>query len=1760
MDKLSVQASLDLQSTTIDPTIVVIHITSKYIGIGLLDSTRKNSGFHLKIASNIREFTEVQTMLFKFVEQSINSKQVVLSSNALSLFKPLLNKILYSKPKSNIINDICAFKNSLTSGTSYYIPSYSKVNELILLDIGDVLFEVKQLDFTTYRLSDALLELLAIHNNLELPFAFQSQLDSLTIAQNLNSLSKTEFSNYIVWSLHLFANLCDNNYKDWVDIRQRFSEFFKMELMDIITLPRPKLAEQVILLNESVESRTKLAGKATNKALERRDIKLLHDYEYPADCDRMVDQLMLKRGSVINLGESSISCGLGGLHSQHKEPISVCSDSNRIIIELDITSYYPNLIVQLLRAGATCPLPNLLPKMVTFLAERIRLKEASDKIGAQVYKIILNSIYGSTNYERSKLYSPNLTFSVTLNGQLIILNVLNLIISALHTKILWVNTDGFILTVEKAELNRLKEILEKCEQTYNIQFGTFKELKAVYIKNVNSYITLANDLSLNMRGWKSVEEPCCYELAVRELLVKSHKIIHYFDLHRLFTELKNPCDFTYISRQGFSKPIRYICSNEPEFLGGGLEIKTRNKIALNLTQSSKNPLDFPIDNVCIPFYISKFLEKASDFGIPCEGLKPYQIFAQFRSLLGSQEAASVEMYPLVKRAFFFANQGFCVAAGYGGKFVEDKHLPKSHIHYPIRHLIRNYLRENQAWSKASSIHAIGNENTKLLIIEVSETSIQSTDQQLWFYRFIELEFFHLKNTTTNDSSKQIYRFLIQFTNFENITLGLARSIFLKATKLAKSELKVQKSCVLYGNMRWEAATGQWALGGSRLYKVGTLNELSVSLRDPEKMAVNIVVEPSILVKPQNSSELLANKDDKKEFVVFKEQSKELIVYQVRRKPKDAHQVQSQTQKSSIVSKPDGLKDNEWSQYRSELLAECSSFLRHKHKLDLNPGEDKHSYMSTCEACGSKLILKYCLRTSMKESRDECSSSPNLYCENLSCTADLSGYNTELLMYYTAANKYISVLEPNEDAQTADTFEEVYTTLGVSCLEARPGSGKTYTACQHAITEALAGRIAILAFPTKRLLFQSAKILTEHLIPNTDHDKAMDIKVHTFIQETMEPIGKLIVFFQPELKLSKESEEHSNKPSAAAAQPLGKIHLTLHSYFRCMGDSPKLFSYMLLAHEYRDNIWLFIDELHLFIEGSARTIPQRRIHVIDSNFKKVVTSVKYLLSKDGESRKMELVNGYIGIKETHQGIMTMTDALMANKWEYDLSLNLSEPVLLSPTSMVQHIILDTNTTLLDRLSIFLSQEVEAFKNRSKKEKNLIDVPAWVRTWLNLSFNPTLISYHPYNRKLARPIDWVEFQTYLRNRSEANMLKGTDSPELEEALDAMNKYGQLIFPNRVPYNSDIICYNTLPIFIASQMRSSIMATATLSYLQRKVLTSSIQSNIGFFTIQNTQPKLDRLYVIFNDTNWFGQFELDFWSKLLNLTSKSPFYTLGFVNSFKEAKALYEFARNYTLPLGLLQGDSELSANSGPADLIYPRGFSESEVKTHVGSSHGVIGTGLNLPTRKLILVNANVFKPVSAYWYNTSSESFVKHQIEDLAHSVLQNIGRFARLTGEELEDSTIESRRVVVILGSEVHPGLRSVLMCILSSLFKEIQVMDSTAFEKDYASVRRDIKNSKFNEGPSLSDIRVSLVEEAINWLTYKNNNISLHEKFQSKLDTLVEIIRAEARSKPGGKLIWRNICINHNLYRITREQRETLKETLIQENLIMVKKKKKIT
>lgn len=188
--------------------------------------------------------------------------------------------------------------------------------------------------------------------------------------------------------------------------------------------------------------------------------------------------------------------GLGGLHSENKNQIWE-EDKTYCLIDQDFSSYYPGLIVSL---GLYPPHlgTEFTEVLKTITDKRVKAKREGNKMLADTFKLSVNAAYGKMGDKQSWLQSMRCMYSVTINGQLFLLMLIERL-NVEGIQVFSVNTDGITCKVQRDKEQLFKQI---CEQfsTY-IGIGVeYAHYKKCIFTSVNDYLIQKSDGSLKRKG------------------------------------------------------------------------------------------------------------------------------------------------------------------------------------------------------------------------------------------------------------------------------------------------------------------------------------------------------------------------------------------------------------------------------------------------------------------------------------------------------------------------------------------------------------------------------------------------------------------------------------------------------------------------------------------------------------------------------------------------------------------------------------------------------------------------------------------------------------------------------------------------------------------------------------------------------------------------------------------------------------------------------------------------------------------------------------------------------------------------------------------------------------------------------------------------------------------------------------------------------------------------------------------------------------
>jgi hypothetical protein len=187
--------------------------------------------------------------------------------------------------------------------------------------------------------------------------------------------------------------------------------------------------------------------------------------------------------------------GLGGIHGSVESEV-IESDDDHVIVDLDVTSYYPNLAI----VNGFHP-AHLGKTFVTIYKHLFEQRKQYPKKSAEsaMLKLALNGVYGDSNNQFSVFYDPLYTMTITLNGQLLLCLLAEGLMHIPGLRLIQVNTDGLTVRVPRAN----KWLVDMARAAWQTRTGLNLEeavYKRVFIRDVNNYIGQYEDGSVKRKG------------------------------------------------------------------------------------------------------------------------------------------------------------------------------------------------------------------------------------------------------------------------------------------------------------------------------------------------------------------------------------------------------------------------------------------------------------------------------------------------------------------------------------------------------------------------------------------------------------------------------------------------------------------------------------------------------------------------------------------------------------------------------------------------------------------------------------------------------------------------------------------------------------------------------------------------------------------------------------------------------------------------------------------------------------------------------------------------------------------------------------------------------------------------------------------------------------------------------------------------------------------------------------------------------------
>lgn len=206
--------------------------------------------------------------------------------------------------------------------------------------------------------------------------------------------------------------------------------------------------------------------------------------------------------------------GFGGLHGATEKPIHATG----LILHVDVGSYYPSMLIawDLVTRGSTAP-----DQYKGIYDTRMELKRQHKKKAQAPYKKLLNALSGAMKDKTNPAYDPRNNNIMCINGQLMLLDLIEHLEVIPGFELLQSNTDGLIIRIPDTDeaFYQVDDICYEWEQRCStekckilLELDTISE---IYQKDVNNYLWIDAEGNVERKGAYVKElSPIDYDLPV----------------------------------------------------------------------------------------------------------------------------------------------------------------------------------------------------------------------------------------------------------------------------------------------------------------------------------------------------------------------------------------------------------------------------------------------------------------------------------------------------------------------------------------------------------------------------------------------------------------------------------------------------------------------------------------------------------------------------------------------------------------------------------------------------------------------------------------------------------------------------------------------------------------------------------------------------------------------------------------------------------------------------------------------------------------------------------------------------------------------------------------------------------------------------------------------------------------------------------------------------------------------------------------------
>lgn len=359
--------------------------------------------------------------------------------------------------------------------------------------------------------------------------------------------------------------------REYIDAKKMLSEMFGIPLHTALKSTNAKLCAMVLEAEphkRPVDTKFVIPQRVESYLRENLPEHVLSLFEY-----------LNEDSKEVTLFDNKIVFGIGGIHSVYSENIVTKTDTQASLINIDVTSYYPNLMMNfgylsrnVLKPEKYRDIYNMRVDLKRQMKEEEKLNGKSDKwktLKAQQegLKLILNTTYGATKNKYNALFDEYQASSLCYLGQLLLAALANKLYSTVGVIVIQTNTDGILIKVANDKIEDVKKVVSEWEEMTGFTME-YDYIKMFFQRDVNNYIEVTDNPKkpYKLKGkWTNQAEE---SLANLNAPITHEALLYYYTEGVPIEDTINGCDdifkFCFTAKTGhtYNKTYHYI-NNEP---------------------------------------------------------------------------------------------------------------------------------------------------------------------------------------------------------------------------------------------------------------------------------------------------------------------------------------------------------------------------------------------------------------------------------------------------------------------------------------------------------------------------------------------------------------------------------------------------------------------------------------------------------------------------------------------------------------------------------------------------------------------------------------------------------------------------------------------------------------------------------------------------------------------------------------------------------------------------------------------------------------------------------------------------------------------------------------------------------------------------------------------------------------------------------------------------------------------------------------------